>query len=428
MEQIIAEVCDALDKLSESILAAYSNDTTLTENFGWSLPALTRTDLSNMAISARDRLVNANITNVDDNLKEKLEEIPERVDVFITHNLPYIFSGNGNHGSATFIGLMEWVNTTIQPLFDWQISNDTKILPSSLNRRLRSIQTELNNLLPDKDLLKDQINLINDAVEAAETLPTDLEALKEARAKVSQLSTNSAELFGKIDIYSKEIEKLKNQIQEKHKEATSIVEQCNEAYRVTTSVGLAGAFDQRANRLNLSMIWWVLGLLVALGFGAWIGAHRVEVLNKLTSATNPQWGAIWIHFILSILSLGTPIWFAWLATKQINQRFRLAEDYAFKASVSKAYEGYRREAVRIDEEFEARLFGSTLDRLEEAPLRFVETSHYGSPFHELLNSDSFQKAVKQVPELKEQLLDLYRGKIKPSLPKVTKESEEEENL
>lgn len=63
------------------------------------------------------------------------------------------------------------------------------------------------------------------------------------------------------------------------------------------------------------------------------------------------------------------MWFAWLATKQIGQRFHLAEDYAFKASVAKAYEGYRKEAARIDPEFEARLFGSALTRLDEAPLR-----------------------------------------------------------
>jgi hypothetical protein len=52
--------------------------------------------------------------------------------------------------------------------------------------------------------------------------------------------------------------------------------------------------------------------------------------------------------VLSLLSIGAPIWLAWQATKQIGQRFRLSEDYAFKASISRAYEGFRREAARID--------------------------------------------------------------------------------
>jgi hypothetical protein len=84
--------------------------------------------------------------------------------------------------------------------------------------------------------------------------------------------------------------------------------------------------------------------------------------------------------------VGAPLWFAWVATKQLGQRFRLAEDYGFKASVAKAYEGYRRDAVRIDPRFEAQLFGIALRRLEEAPLRMIEEEAHGSPWHEFFNA------------------------------------------
>ncbi len=47
--------------------------------------------------------------------------------------------------------------------------------------------------------------------------------------------------------------------------------------------------------------------------------------------------------------------------------------------MAKAYEGYRKEAARIDPQFEARLFGSALTRLDEAPLRLVEIGSHGSP-------------------------------------------------
>ena len=92
------------------------------------------------------------------------------------------------------------------------------------------------------------------------------------------------------------------------------------------------------------------------------------------------------------------MWFAWLATKQIGQRFRLAEDYAFKASVSRAYEGYRREAENIDPAFVSRLFASALSRLDEQPLRLVETATHGSPWHELASSDLIRKATESIPE------------------------------
>lgn len=120
-------------------------------------------------------------------------------------------------------------------------------------------------------------------------------------------------------------------------------------------------------------------------------------------------GAILMHSLLSIASIGAPIWFAWLATKQVGQRFRLAEDYSFKAAVARAYEGYRKEAARIDPAFEARLFDSALTRLEEAPLRLVESSTHGSPWHELVNSAAFAKAMDTVPELRDKLAEVSKS-------------------
>ncbi|HCI6409444.1 TPA: hypothetical protein NPO89_004172 [Klebsiella quasipneumoniae subsp. similipneumoniae] len=86
-----------------------------------------------------------------------------------------------------------------------------------------------------------------------------------------------------------------------------------------------------------------------------------------------------------------------MATKQIGQRFRLSEDYAFKASISRAYEGFRSEASRIDKNLEVKLLASALSRLDELPLRLVETETHGSPYHELLTSDTFKEALKVVP-------------------------------
>jgi hypothetical protein len=118
-----------------------------------------------------------------------------------------------------------------------------------------------------------------------------------------------------------------------------------------------------------------------------------------------------MQIVLSALSVGAPLWFAWLATKQIGQRFKLAEDYAFKASVAKAYEGYRREAARIDIAFESRLFSSALARLEEAPLRLIGATEHGSPFHELISSDAFLKAMEAVPALKTKFIDVFKQSL-----------------
>jgi hypothetical protein len=113
--------------------------------------------------------------------------------------------------------------------------------------------------------------------------------------------------------------------------------------------------------------------------GEFFGAQRLQILVELFREPNQPASIIYPNVVLSLLSVGAPIWFAWLSTKQIGQRFRLSEDYAFKASISRAYEGFRREAARIDKDLEARLLASALNRLDELPLRLVETESHGSP-------------------------------------------------
>ena len=426
MDSILQEVCKSLDSLSDKVLKAYTDDRTMTEIWGWNLPPLSRHDLASLPQKLSNRIKQLNIETLDEEFKEELEEIPERIKVFEKNTLQYLFNGNGATAVPLYMSLIDWINVAVKPLFNWQVLLDNKALPNQLARRLRSIQAELNEIVPEKEELKTQIQLINDATSAAESLPTDLESLKQARNKVDKLSTESAELFGKIDTYYKNADTTSKSILDKKEEADKLVQQCEEAYRITTTKGLAAAFDQRANKLGWSMAIWVLGLLVALGFGAYIGSHRIELLSKAIYATNPQWGVIWMNLFLSILSIGAPVWFAWISTKQISQRFRLAEDYAFKASVAKAYEGYRKEAARIDTAFEARLFSSALSRLEEAPLRLMEQDTHGSPWHELVSSPQFQKALQSVPELRDKVIDIAKNGIdvlKNRKPTVSQDAE-----
>lgn len=113
-----------------------------------------------------------------------------------------------------------------------------------------------------------------------------------------------------------------------------------------------------------------------------------------------------INFIMAILSIGAPVWFSWLATKQIGQRFKLSEDYAFKASVSRAYEGFRKETARFDKDMEAKLLNSALTRLDELPLRLIETESHGSPWHELVSSNVVKQAISKIPSFPEKVKDL----------------------
>lgn len=409
MNEDLAKACDALDAFATQVTNTWGNDSTMTDAIGWYSPALTRHDLAALPrLLARD-LRNAAPDVFDEQMTTLIRDMPRRLQVLQGNTLPQMFGGNSPQAVPAYVNTFVGLRSILSSLLDWQVINDPKAMPASLARRVRSISAELEQLAPKKDALEGQISDIKRAHAAAESLPLDLQALAEARktlaeaveesiGKAKEAADNSYESYGHAEVMKK-----------RNEEAEAVLKQCEEAYRASTSRGLAAAFDQRATRLGWSMVAWTVGLLAALTTGAYLGIERINTLSAALSTPDPRWGAIFMHSLLSVASIGAPIWFAWLATKQIGQRFRLAEDYSFKASVARAYEGYRKEAARIDPAFEARLFDSALTRLEEAPLRLVESSTHGSPWHELVNSAAFMKAMDSVPELRDKFAEVSKS-------------------
>lgn len=410
MHKILEDVCVALDKLANTVTKAWTDDRTLAEVHGWNHPAVTRHDLANQAWGLEGKIRDANLEEVDEDMMEVLKDVPRKLGLIQTATVPYMFNGNGHQAVPAYMATLAWLTNVLTPYIGWQNLQDKNAMPAPIARRLRSLHAQLESIIPSKEDLEQQIKLIQDATDTAEALPTDLQELKEAKKVVNQIATDSAELFGKIKTNHGDSKTALDNITQQQDEADKLVQKCEEAYRITTTKGLAAAFDSRASQLSVSMRLWAVGLFVALTASAYFGSQRMGLLVKIIEQpgeTKPE--VIWMNILLTVFSVGAPVWFAWLATKQIGQRFRLAEDYAFKASVAKAYEGYRREAARIDESFEARLFGSALTRLEEAPLRLVESETHGSPWHELISSEVFQNALKTMPELKIKFVEVFKG-------------------
>jgi hypothetical protein len=255
------------------------------------------------------------------------------------------------------------------------------------------------------------VERIEQAYQAADQLPADLQQLAEDRQKVKDLLKAAKEDRELIHDDQVDAAAVMAQLTSKDEEATSVLEHCHSAYAAATSQGLAAAFTERSKGLATSMWVWTAAFIVALVVGAIFGTQRVHEIGELLKNPAMTNWALGINLLLAALSVGAPIWFGWMATKQINQRFRLSEDYAFKAAVSRAYEGYRKEAARIDKDMEARLLASALTRLDEQPLRFVETDNHGSPWHELASSDAVKAALSTIPGFADKMTELARSAL-----------------
>ncbi len=408
MHKDLETLCVALDQLAAAVLSGWNGDQIFTEAFGWNCAAVTRHDMAAVATQLAADIRDIKSDVLDPALLKLAQDCPRRLNILKSQTIQQFWGGNSGQATAAYMTTLHSIRQNFVPLQNWQMVQDSKAMPANLSRRLRAIQAELDQIAPNKESLTNQIKQIQEAHSVAESLPIDLQTLADARDRVvgfaNESSSSVEKITGNLDTSTKKLESIVTA----HETTQKLVAQCEDAYRITTTKGLAAAFDQRAKRLGWSLWAWVLGLLLALAGGAKIGSIRIEQLSNIIYSPQLQWHIFWVEVILSLLSIGAPVWFAWIATKQIGQRFRLAEDYAFKASVAKAYEGYRKEAARLDPAFEARLFASALARLDEAPLRFVEQTSHGSPWHELFASSQFQNALATIPELKDKFIEIAK--------------------
>lgn len=303
------------------------------------------------------------------------------------------------------------------PKVNWEDIKDQKsLIPKDLAARLRSIDARLAELEPRSKEISKKIIDIENAHAAADQLPTDLAELAERREELAGLIERAQELARQIESDSESASSARTQLEEDTKvtqkglaeiteNARGVLAQSEHALRGATAVGLAKAFEARKTVLSKAGFWWTIGLAVALLIALLIGWERVTTLKEVLTGQASSTVVV-VNAILAILGIGAPVWFAWLATKQIGTTFRLAEDYAFKASVAQAYEGYRTEAVSIDADMSTRLFSAALDRLEEAPIRLVDHNYHSSPLQEILSNPSIRNSLEKVPNLAEKIMAL----------------------
>ncbi|MEI2790461.1 MAG: hypothetical protein V9E93_16510 [Steroidobacteraceae bacterium] len=418
MHQTLAAIQQHLEKLITQVRSAVPND----EPFGnahnnWSFPGLTRAELIEEAQSILD-LIEAkgsdDLNGDDARLKDYVRRLQH------LQSTAAQLWGNSAQAVPAYMLTLDGLRKALMSALTDDAQAEAVVKLRRVANQLRGMESRLNGLEPRTASLALMVERIEQAYNAADQLPTDLETLSEARQKVAGILEESAKDQGRVLAIREKADDLDTKLKKSADDAKAVLDRCETAYSAATSVGLAAAFSERSSSLSKSMWTWVAGLVFALAAGSYFGSAQLKSLSALFSTPSASTSVILLNLLLSVLSVGAPVWFAWLATKQIGQRFRLAEDYAFKASISRAYEGFRREAARFDKDMEAKLLTSALSRLDELPLRLVEPDSHGSPWHELASSDVVKQAMKTVPGFAEQVKSLAATTIDRIVPARTK--------
>lgn len=414
MENTQQELTDLLQKIIDAIPSKIPNNV-------WNIPFLDRTDLIEEARSILSLIDNRG-SEISTEDYEQLEPLKKRFKFLLDHTVPQLTAQAASAIPAYTLTLQQAKLHILNAL----PPTDKKTLSQQITKiknRTRSMEARLNDVEPRTESLENMLERIENAYEAADQLPTDLESLSEAKEKITEIAQEASSRGEAIESLLATIKQQEKDLSRINNESAEILLRCETAYVSSTNVGLAAAFSERSKSLSGSIYFWVAGLIAALALTGIFGSRQItELMHQMTNPNLPITLAL-LNILLTIFSVGAPVWFAWLATKQIGQRFRLAEDYAFKASISRAYEGYRREAARIDDsiegsDMEAQLLHSALTRLDEQPLRLVETPTHGSPWSEILASDTIQEAVKTIPGFVHQMRGLAEKAINKKNQKI----------
>lgn len=330
----------------------------------------------------------------------------ESLDLWLEKANNYLLNNNGNaiysyRTCSNFAFIIEDIKFDLEHFSEKSQVDEAKKQYKKTLQALEGLSKEIDLQNEKCKELSAIVRDILSAKEAADTLPATKSSLetaqKEAIEKLESIEKNfnkANEANAFITSISQDIEKLKAEI-------NTVLNRSNEALRTSTSAGLAGAFYKKVKKLECSSRWWVGGfvasLVTILGVGLWRLISVLDMLNRVDAKIE----IVILNMVLSALTLGAPIWFAWLASKRISFLFKLVEDYEFKASTSTAYEGFRREAGSHDKAMESKVLLSALDRFDEPPLRFVDEKVFGSPWQELIQSPEFREAIKKKSFLKE---------------------------
>ncbi|MGZ9705242.1 hypothetical protein ACXX81_04275 [Pseudomonas sp. GNP013] len=419
MHKIFEDLVDELELIRDTLKGSIpSNEAFSLAHQNWAFPAITVPELQLRALAVIDKITERGGEVVKAN-EDLLAHYVLRLKFVRTSTIPQIWN-NAGAGTWVYYCTLDALEVALEAALESTQQQDIDRSIQASTRQARSMEAKIIELTDRSQHLDQMVSRIESAHTAAEELPTDVHSLKEARSKVDSILRASDIDRDHISTARQGAEQLHAELQKYSETARDVLERCETAYASATSTGLAAAFSERSQKLDSSSIGWIVGLVASLLAGSLFGSIQLKRLADVVGESNTQGFTIAINLVLAILSVGGPIWFAWLSTKQIGQRFRLSEDYAFKASISRAYEGYRREASRIDPELERQLLGSALSRLDEQPLRLVETDSFGSPWHEVLSSDVMKDAMRAVPNFAAQLTSFASDSLsKARSPKQT---------
>jgi methyl-accepting chemotaxis protein len=240
MDNAFRPLVQALTAAADAILAiSPSSAQSLLEIHGWNQPALNLDELSGFARRLAADIEDFGIDDVADEIKTMLGTYTERIKQLQASTFPQIWGGNGPQAISSYLATLNGMREELRPV----LQRDRPVDPRAtvrLAKRVARMSAELDQVLLDRASLERRVHEINEAREAALSLPEDLESLREAREQIHTLTEEARHDAEKIDQLERGAVESTMMIDRLAREAEKLVAKCEEAYRVTTTMNHTG--------------------------------------------------------------------------------------------------------------------------------------------------------------------------------------------
>jgi len=260
-----------------------------------------------------------------------------------------------------------------------------------------SIQTQISDLLQNlltqqkkiQGFIQDYITGTSNTDDSGDETTTTIKSKKQL---IDELHDNFQQHIGdqqnKISEYQTEFEKYESG---KREEIEGLL-------KMATNASLASSFERQrvktrgSKNISELLFWLALVLVVA----AILIPYIPYIKGLMFSAKDD----VYLNLLKRTLLTSPFIWWAFHQSRKANQYFRLEQEYAHKAVVSRSFEGYKSQVLELYKESEAsnsmlhRLLSGSIDTITKNPSDILDkVKHTSSPVEEI-NSSIMRTAKK----------------------------------
>ena len=208
----------------------------------------------------------------------------------------------------------------------------------------------------NEQIISDNLKQVEEERETFDEFMEKIDDREKVLAKQNEATEN----------YEKKLEAYDKDQQKKMKEVAELIEKARQALQYTTAAGMSAAFQEQYDKTNdkWAKRWWLIFAVIFLAITIFIGAWIVTGWGIKGDSSTQLFSLIGRLSMVPFTILAA----IFCANQYVKQK-NLAEDYAYKAVLTKSIVAFSEELRENDEKGYSEYISTVLKEIHQDPLR-----------------------------------------------------------